>query len=201
MKTRRTLLGSIVVMGLLIAVSVIAPHGVESLLRRPELYLHAKFVHVLTVSLFLGNVVIGTLWETRSLLSKRAAIIRYTYDTVAWLDAVFTAPLIVLVVVTGLMLGTIDGGVFSLAWLVVAFATFALSGLVWLAFDIPTQYRVKRLFREAPADAAELPAALLRVLRFRVVLNACAVMALLVVLYLMVHKPELPAVQRWLAGR
>ena len=201
MKTRRALLASLVVMGLLIAIAVVAPHRVEDFLRRPQLYLHAKFVHVLSVSLFLGNVVIGTLWETRSLLSKRAEIIRYTYETVAWLDAVFTAPLILLVVVSGLMLGTIAGGVFTLAWLVVAFATFALTGLVWLALDIPTQYRVKRLFREAPAEVAELPAPLLRVLRFRVVLNAGAVVSLLVVLFLMVHKPELPAVQRWLAGR
>ena len=158
-------------------------------------------MHVLSVSLFLGNVVIGTLWETRSLLSKRAEIIRYTYETVAWLDAVFTAPLILLVVVSGLMLGTIAGGVFTLAWLVIAFATFALSGLVWLAFDIPTQYLVKRLFREAPAEAAELPTPLLSVLRFRIFLNAGAVVSLLVVLFLMVHKPELPAVQRWLSGR
>ncbi len=201
MKTRRALLASLVVMGLLIAIAVVAPHRVEDFLRRPQLYLHAKFVHVLSVSLFLGNVVIGTLWETRSLLSKRAEIIRYTYETVAWLDAVFTAPLILLVVVSGLMLGTIAGGVFTLAWLVIAFATFALSGLVWLAFDIPTQYRVKRLFREAPAEAAELPTPLLSVLRFRIFLNAGAVVSLLVVLFLMVHKPELPAVQRWLAGR
>ena len=62
------------------------PHGFEAFLSRPELYLHAKLAHVLAATLFFGNVVIGTIWETRSLVSKRAEIIRYTYATVAWLE-------------------------------------------------------------------------------------------------------------------
>jgi uncharacterized membrane protein len=143
-------------------------------------------------------MVIGTIWETRSLLSKRAEIIRYTYETVAWLDAVFTAPLILVALVSGLMLGTLAGGVFSIGWLVVAFAIFALSGVVWLALDVPTQYRMKRLMSDVPRDADELPEAVLRLLRFRLALNMGAIALLLVVFTLMVHKPDLPSVQRWL---
>jgi uncharacterized membrane protein len=198
MKTRPALLASVGAMALLVALAVAFPHGFEAFLRRPELYLHAKLAHVLAATLFFGNVVIGTIWETRSLVSKRAEIIRYTYATVAWLDAVFTAPLILVALVSGLMLGTLAGGVFSIGWLVVAFAIFALSGLVWLALDIPTQYRVKRLMDDVPLDAKELPEAVLRLLRFRVVLNVGAIALLLVVLTLMVHKPDLPSVQRWL---
>lgn len=100
--------------------------------------------------------------------------------------------------VSGLMLGTLAGGVFSSGWLVVAFALFALSGLVWLLLDIPTQYRVKRLMSDVPMDAKELPEAVLRLLRFRLGLSAGAIGLLFVVLTLMVHKPDLPSVQRWL---
>lgn len=198
MKTRPALLASVGAMALLIALAVASPHRFEAALKQPELYLHAKLAHVLGATLFFGNVVIGTIWETRSLVSKRAEIIRYTYETVAWLDAVFTAPLILVALVSGLMLGALAGGVFSMGWLVVAFAIFALSGLVWLALDIPTQYRVKRLMGDVPMDAKELPEAVLRLLRFRLALNVGAIALLFVVLTLMVHKPDLPSVQRWL---
>jgi uncharacterized membrane protein len=111
---------------------------------------------------------------------------------------VFTAPLILVALVSGLMLGTLAGGVFSIGWLVVAFAIFALSGVVWLALDVPTQYRMKRLMSDVPRDADELPEAVLRLLRFRLALNMGAIALLLVVFTLMVHKPDLPSVQRWL---
>jgi uncharacterized membrane protein len=186
-------------MATLIACAVLFPQRVTSMLAQPALYLHAKLVHVLCVTLFFGNVVIGTLWETRSLLSHRAEVIRHTYQTVAWLDAFFTAPLILLSVVSGLVLAAGLGGLFAIGWLTLAFALFIGSGVVWIAVDIPTQYQVKRLFAGVPPGADALPPELMRVLRFRLGLNCMAVVPLLVVFALMVHKPRLPALTAWLA--
>ena len=196
MKSRPALAVSLGLMALLIACAIIAPHAFMRVLLRPELYLHAKFVHVLAVTMFFANVVIGTLWETRALVSQRAEVIRYTYETVAWLDAVFTAPLILLSVLSGLMLAAVRGGLLSMGWLILAFGLFLLSGLVWVSLDIPSQYRVKRMFAAVPAGSATLPPELMGALRFRLRLNLLAILPLLVVFGLMVHKPELPAVQR-----
>lgn len=199
MNTRRILGLELAVMAVLVLAAVLLPEQFATFIARPELYLHAKFVHILSVTLFFANVVIGTLWETRSLLSGNASHIRFTYQTVAWLDAVFTAPLILVSLLSGLVLGTVLGGIFSIGWLASAFALFVLSGLVWVTLDIPTQYKVKRLFAETPAESETLPPELLRVLRFRLRLNVFAIALLFVVFYLMVHKPELPGLRGLLA--
>lgn len=78
-----------------------------------------------------------------------------------------------------------------MGWLVVALAIFVLSGVTWLALDVPSQYRVKRLFAAQDADASVLAPELLRVLRFRRTLNLVTIIPLFVVFALMVHKPEI----------
>lgn len=196
MKAKRALAFQLAAMALLIALAAAFPDRFAAALARPGLYAHAKFVHVLAVALFFGNVVIGTLWEARCLLSKRADVIRFTYETVAWLDAFFTAPLVLLVVLSGLTLATALGGLWSMGWLTAAFGLFLLSGLVWVAADIPTQYRIKRLFAAVPPRTETLPPELTRVLWFRLGLNVFAIVPLLVVFGLMVHKPDLPALLR-----
>ena len=188
-------------MAAIIAFASIAPHRFVALLAQPQLYMHAKLAHILTATMFFANVVIGTLWESRSLASGQPNIIRHTYETVRWLDAFLTAPLILVAVVSGLMLATLMGGVFSMGWLVVALALFVASGIVWLAFDIPSQYRVSALFAKMPADAAVVGPELLRVLRFRRTLNIVAIAPLLAVFALMVHKPPVELLARWLATR
>ena len=139
---------------------------------------------------------IGTLWETRSLMSKNPEVIRHTYQTVVWLDAVFTAPLILISVLSGILLGTVLGGVWSMNWLAAGFTLFLISGGLWVALDIPTQYKANRLFQQVPPGAVTLPPELLRVLRLRVGINLFTILPLLVIFYLMVHKPELAWLSR-----
>jgi len=142
--------------------------------------------------------VIGTIWETRSLLNGRPEIIRYTYHTVVWLDAVFTAPLILISVLSGIMLATILGGVGEIGWVSNALLLFLLSGVVWISADIPTQYRIKRHFEALAGDCRELPRPLRRLLWWRMAISAAGTLPLLVIFYLMIHKPALPTVAAWL---
>ena len=199
MNAKTLLRAELALMVAIIGLALIAPHRFVGWLARPGWYLHVKLAHILSVTLFFANVVIGTLWETRSLRSLRPEIIRHTYETVAWMDAFFTAPLILVAVLSGLSLGTLLGGVFSMAWLVVSLVLFALSGIVWLALDIPSQYRVKRLFAKEREGAPSLDPELLRLLRFRRTLNIVTIVPLFVVFALMVHKPEIGALRGWLA--
>ena len=197
MNRKTALLVQLGMMAALIAGAFLYPHELTALLTaRPRIYLHAKFLHVLTATLFFGNVVIGTLWEARSLVARRLDVIRHTYETVAWLDAFFTAPLILIAVLTGVTLGTFLGGVFSMGWLTLAFGLFILSGVAWIAVDIPTQARVRRIFSELAPATHDVPRELLRVLRLRLWLNLLAIVPLLIVLYLMVQKPDLSVFHR-----
>ncbi|MCP5452422.1 MAG: DUF2269 family protein [Spirochaetaceae bacterium] len=193
MKTKRVLIGSLTVMGGIIAFAVFFRAEFIALLNRPALYLHARFVHIAAVTLFFANAVTGMLWEARSLASGRKDVILHTYDTVAWLDARFSSPLIILSVIAGLMLSFMIGDLWRIGWLSAGFTLFLLSGVLWVAGDIPTQYRVKRLMAALdPADQA-LPEELLRLLRLRLRIGLAGVVPLAVSFALMVYKPDIPA--------
>lgn len=179
-------------MGILLSCGFLFPKNFTAMLERPELYLHVKFIHILCVTLFFANTVIGSIWEMRSLYSGRPVIIEHTYKTVLWLDAVFTAPLIIFSVLSGIMLGTILGGVWSMGWLSIAFLLFLLSGAVWLAADLPNQHKVNHLFATLPPGSEVLPPELKRLLWRRMLINFLGFAPLLVIFFLMVHKPDLP---------
>lgn len=194
MKTKHVLIGSLIVMGGMIAFAALFTAEFIALLNRPALYGHARFVHIAAVTLFFANAVTGMIWEARSLASGDKRVILHTYATVAWLDARFSSPLIILSVVAGLMLSFIMGDLWEIGWLSAGFVLFLLSGILWVAGDIPTQYRVKRLTAGLdPADEA-LPGELLKLLRLRWWVSLSGVVPLAVSFALMVYKPDIPAV-------
>ncbi len=178
-------------------IGIFFPETLLKWLRHPEYYNHAKFIHVLSVTLFFSNAVIGAIWETRSMLTKRMEIVRYTYQTVVWLDATFTAPLIILAVLSGIMLGTVLGGVWNIGWISLAFTFFFISGAVWVLADIPTQYKINRIFNEIPDATGECPPRLMRLLWLRAVISLLGILPLIAAFYLMVHKPDIPSVAKW----
>ena len=197
MKTKFILSVSLTIMTGLIAFALFFPEEFIAVLNRPALYSHALFIHITASSLFFANAVIGMLWEMRSLASGRKEVILHTYATVAWLDARFSSPLIVLSLVTGLSLSFMMGELWEIGWLSLGFVLFLLSGLIWVASDIPTQYRVKRLMDELkPADPS-LPEELVRLLNLRWRIGLAGVAPLVVVFMLMVYKPDIPTLASW----
>lgn len=197
MKTKRVLVFFLILMVGLFIVALIFPDQFTRFLNRPSLYPHVLFVHIVATTLFFANAVIGILWEHRSLASGKPAAILHTYETVSWLDARFSSPLIVISLVAGIMLSVMLGDIWQIGWLSVAFLLFIFSGLVWVGSDIPTQYRVKKLMAEADPDAEALPQELTRLLRMRLWISMAGVLPLVVVFILMVYKPEITPVAEW----
>jgi len=169
----------------------------KAFLNRPSLYPHALFAHIFAVTLFFANAVVGIIWELRSLASGRKEIIIHTYNTVAWLDARFSSPLIIISVTTGIILSLILGDIWKIGWLSLAFVLFLLSGLIWLVSDIPTQYKIKHLMKNIDPAAKGLPDVLLRLLRLRLWISLAGVVPLVVVFLLMVYKPEIELTKLW----
>lgn len=188
-------------MASMIVFGLIFPITFKSLFSHPEFHVYAKFLHVFSVTLVFANAVIGTLWETRGLLSKRAEIIRYTYQMVTWMDSVFTAPLVVVSVLSGILMATNLGGVWNVGWISVAFVIFLFSGLFWVALDIPTQYRVNRLFHQLNDNIEVLPSQITRLLWFRLGVNLFSLFPLVLVFFLMIFKPEIQPVSEWFSHR
>ncbi|MBP7264428.1 MAG: DUF2269 family protein [Spirochaetia bacterium] len=197
MKTKSVLFMFIALMGVLVAAGILFRDEFLAFLRRPELYGHALFAHVVAATLFFANAAVGMLWERRSLVSGRKDVILHTYATVAWLDARLSSPLIILSLVSGLMLSAIAGDLWQIGWLSVSFILFVFSGLFWILSDIPTQYKVKRLMAALDPADPDLPDELTRLLRLRWWISLAGVAPLVVVFALMVYKPALPAVATW----
>jgi len=197
MKTKYILSGFLALMAGLIAFAIFFRSAFVALLNRPALYGHMLFVHVVAATLFFANAMVGMFWESRSLASGRKEVILHTYSTVAWLDARLSSPLVILSLVSGLSLGFMMGELWEIGWLSLGFVLFLLSGLIWVASDIPTQYKVKRLMAALdPADPV-LPEELVRLFRLRWWVGLAGVAPLVVVFALMVYKPDILSVASW----
>jgi uncharacterized membrane protein len=169
----------------------------KMLFDRPTLYPHVLFLHILSVTLFFANAVVGILWEARSLASGRKEIILHTYDTVAYLDARFSSPLIILSVITGVTLTLMTGDIWEIGWLFTAFALFLFSGAVWIISDIPTQYKIKSQMADIDPQSTGIPDELMRLLKMRLWISLAGVLPLVIVFILMVYKPYIPPVLEW----
>lgn len=187
----------LILMAGLIVFGLIFPVAFKNLFSHPEAHLYAKFFHVLSVTTVFANALIGTLWETRGLLSRNGSVIRYTYQTVTWMDSVLTAPLILIAVVSGVLMATNLGGVWTIGWLSIAFVTFLFSGVVWVMLDIPTQYRVNQLFKRVGDNTEILPQPLMGLLWFRLGVNLFSLFPLIAIFILMIFKPELKPIGEW----
>ena len=192
-KSKSILIIFLIVMGAMAVSGIVFYSRVKELLNRPGLYPHVLFIHIVSVTLFFANALVGMLWEHRSLGSGKKAVILHTYETVAWLDARFSSPLIIVSITSGIVLTLMNGDIWNIGWLFLAFILFLFSGLIWVVSDIPSQYRIKKLTAEAAAGDQELPAELLRLLRLRLKISLLGVIPLAVVFFLMVYKPDIPA--------
>ena len=181
--------------------TIIFPETLKILLTHKKLYLPIRFIHIISATLFFSNAVIGMLWEAKCLVTRDPNIIRHTHDTVSFYDARFSTPMIIISLITGIMLGYLkgQGEILSVGWLVVSFSLFILSGIVWAAADIPTQYKVKRLTETLEPDAKEMPDELMRLLWLRMKIGLAGTLPLLAVFIINVYQPvAMQKVSNWL---
>jgi len=186
-----------VIMAGMIAFAVIFQDTFVALLKIPVLLSHARFLHIIAISLFFANAVVGVIWEGQSLASRSKEIILHTYNTVTLLDSLFSSPLIILSLLGGLSLSFNLGELWEIGWLSVSFLLFLLSGIIWIVSDIPTQYKVKELFSHLNPEDQSLPNELIRLLKLRWWVSMAGVLPLVAVFILMVYKPEMTAVADW----
>jgi len=197
LKIKPTLILFILIMAGMIGFAVFFQDAFTALLKHPVLLSHARFLHIVAASLFFANAIVGILWERRSLASGSKEIFLHTYNTVTFLDSLFSSPLIILLLIGGLSLSFNTGELWQIGWLSVSFLLFLLSGIIWIASDIPTQYKVKRLISQLKPEDQSIPEELIRLLKLRWWISIAGVLPLVVVFILMVYKPDITAVANW----
>ncbi len=197
MKQNYVLIGFLAIMAGMIGFAIFFQETFIALLKNPVLYRHARFIHIAAVTLFFSNAVIGIVWERKSLAAGRKEVILHTYNTVAFLDARFSSPLIILSLLGGLSLSFSMGELWKIGWLSVSFLLFLLSGIFWIVSDIPTQYKIKQLISSLTPEEQTLPDELVRLLKLRWWISIAGVVPLVIVFILMVYKPEIKAAADW----
>ncbi|MBV9972200.1 MAG: DUF2269 domain-containing protein [Candidatus Eremiobacteraeota bacterium] len=65
------------------------------------MYLALKFIHVLAVIVFVGNISIGILWKNIGDLTRDPRIIAHTIKGILLADKIFTIPAVIVLVIAG----------------------------------------------------------------------------------------------------
>lgn len=145
-----------------------------------------KSLHILGVSLFLGNIIVSAFWKVLADRTGDYSVIRFATRLVNVTDAVFTGLGAALLLVTGHLLAANYGGVISNGWILWSYVLFGLSGAIWIAVLVPIQVMQARILRLSPPE--KIPEKYYRLARLWSVAGVIATLLPLPAIYLMVSK-------------
>jgi uncharacterized membrane protein len=116
------------------------------------LYLALKALHIVSVVLFLGNIITGVFWKVHADLTGDLRARAQALDGVIKSDRVFTVPGVFLIIATGVGLALMGGyPLLRTFWIVWSLVLFGISGL---AFGIAVAPLQKKLLANARAGLA-----------------------------------------------
>ena len=145
-----------------------------------------KSLHILGVSLFLGNIIVSAFWKVLADRTGNYAVIRFATRLVNVTDAIFTGLGATLLLVTGHLLADKYGGVLPNDWILWSYVLFGVSGAIWIAVLLPIQFKQANLLRVSPAEV--IPQEYYRLARLWSFAGAIATLFPLPAIYLMVAK-------------
>lgn len=152
--------------------------------------LTAKYLHVLGAIVLFGTG-LGTAFQMwRANKTGNPGTIAAVAKNVVLADWVFTTPAVVLQPVTGIYLAYLGGWGWETKWLQASAALFVLAGMCWLPV-VWLQMRMAQLAETAAQGAEPLPPRYRRYVTIWFWLGWPAFSAVLVILLLMIDKPEI----------
>ncbi len=154
-----------------------------------NLYLWIKTFHVIGAAVLLGTgfgSAFFKLWADRT---GDVKTIVFTSKTVVLVDWIFTAPAVVLQLVTGLVMVWEGGYSMTEAWLVLTVGFFLLTGACWLP-AVYFQIRCRNIARDAHRTGTVLPVEYRRLSRIWFWLGVVGFTSVWIIVGLMVMKPE-----------
>jgi uncharacterized membrane protein len=151
-------------------------------------HLWLKAIHILSAMLVLGTGLGIAFFMWMAHRTADARVIAAVARNAVIADAIFTAPGVVGLFVTGVLMAGNLGLSLWRGWTGLALALFVLTGLCWLPV-LWLQKQASRLAAEAGAANAPLPATYFRIMRWWFWLGWPAFIAILGALALMVLKP------------
>ncbi len=155
-------------------------------------YLLLKTLHIVSATLLFGTG-LGTafyLWMAHR--SRNIHALRITALHVILADWIFTAPAVIIQLVTGLLLMNHLGWSFTSLWFVVVIPLFLFVGACWIPVVV-LQYRICGFVHEANAFES-LPIRYHQIMNLWIILGIPAFCTVLLLFMLMVYKPWIATV-------
>jgi uncharacterized membrane protein len=146
-----------------------------------------KFLHIIGVIMFLGNITISAVWRLFAEKSGEASVVKQSLKMITLTDLLFSLPGVILIGVTGHILSPQFGGIAGHSWIYHSYAMLTVSVLIWLAALIPIQIKQRRLLA---TDAAAMESPQFKKLTlWWTLLSAIVAILPLIALYYMTIKP------------
>jgi len=153
-------------------------------------YLIIKWIHIVSSTLMVGTGFGSAFYmffaNRSSDLSAQVVVSRLVVRADWW----FTAPTVVLQPASGLVLAHLAGWPLSTPWLALSLVLFGIAGACWLPV-VYLQIRMAAMARRSQLAQSALAAQYWRDARLWEYLGYPAFVAMFIVFYLMVNKPQL----------
>jgi uncharacterized membrane protein len=150
-------------------------------------YLFLKALHLIGVTLFLGNVTVTAWWKLTADRTRSSRVLAFAQRQVTLTDYVFTFAGATMIGVTGVLLAQ-SGGLWRVPWLHWSIGLFVLSAIVWIAALIPLQIKLGRM-AAAFKNSGAIPERYWKLERAWAVLGIIATVLPYLNFYFMVYKP------------
>jgi uncharacterized membrane protein len=153
-----------------------------------------KALHILAVTIFLGNIITGLFWKIHAEQTRDPRIIAHTFEGIIRSDAWFTRPGVMVLVILGLFAAVnAHWPLLSTGWILWAIVLISISGLCFMFFIAPLQRKIAALARSATSQADMDWAQYHKLERSWSFWGTIAVLTPIGALAIMVLKPALPA--------
>ena len=118
------------------------------------MYLLLKTVHVLSVVLFLGNIITGVFWKAHADATRDPGLQAHALAGIVRSDRYFTMPSVLAIIASGIALASMAGlPLIATDWILVSLIAFGMSGILFGVSLTPLQRRLLALASEAAAGA------------------------------------------------
>ncbi len=147
-----------------------------------------KSIHLLGVTIFLGNIIVTAVWRMLADRTRSPVIVAYAQRLVTITDFCFTAVGVLLIYLSGHLLAPIFGGIGAVYWLSSGWWLFIASGIIWVLILIPLQIKQAKLAKDF-ATKEEVPKLYWTLSKYWAIFGAIATILTLANLYFMIFKP------------
>ena len=153
-------------------------------------YLWLKWVHILSAMVLFGTGLGIAYFKYRADRSGDLAVIAGVSRLTVTADWLFTAPAVIVQLVTGVWLAALRGLSLTEGWVLAALVLYFVAGACWIP-AVVLQIRMRDIAERCLGAGAPLPPEYLRSRRIWTLLGWPAFGAILVIVYLMIFKPVL----------